>query len=495
MKTKQYVIALDAGTTSCRAILFDKNRRFVAAESKEFKQIYPSSGYVEHDAEEIYRVQKETLLNLLSNRGIAPSQIAAIGITNQRETTVIWDRHSQKPIYHAIVWQCRRTEHICRQFKQEGWEPYIHKHTGLVLDAYFSATKIKWILDTVPGARTRAKKGDLLFGTIDTWLLYKFTDGAVFATDHTNASRTMLYDICSLSWDENLLHAFDIPPSMLAQVKNSGDIYGYCNIRGTQIPIAALCGDQQASLLGQSCLAPGDAKNTYGTGCFILEHIGSKMQLSKNGLITTLAASTHNEIAYAMEGSVFIAGALIQWLRDETGLLSSSAQCEEMAKKVEDTGGVYIVPAFAGLGAPYWDMSARGIITGITRGTNKNHLVRAALEAIAYQVNDVLISIEKDTQIPLTQLKVDGGACTNDFLMQFQSDISQITLVRPTTVEVTALGAAVLAGFTVGFYDSIQNNSNSDASIKIFSPQMAPSQQKALFAGWHKAVAKARESN
>lgn len=493
MNDKKYVVALDAGTTSCRAVLFDKGRRLIASETKEFKQFYPAAGYVEHDAEEIYRVQSQVLLDLLRNHAINLSHVAAIGITNQRETTVVWDRHTQKPVCNAIVWQCRRTEEICQQLKRDGWQQYIHEHTGLVIDAYFSATKIKWILNNVSGTRARAEKGDVVFGTIDTWLLYKFTDGRVFATDHTNASRTMLYDINALSWDETLLRAMDIPRSMLADVKNSGEVYGHCHIDGVDIPIAALCGDQQASLFGQGCFSPGDAKNTYGTGCFILEHIGSTMQLSKNGLITTLAASIDNQISYAMEGSVFIAGALIQWLRDELGLLTSSAQSEEMAKKVTDTGGVYIVPAFSGLGAPYWDMSARGIITGITRGTNKYHLIRAALEAIAYQVNDVLTSIEKDTRILLTQLKVDGGAGANTFLMQFQADISQISLVRAHTLEATALGAASLAGLTVGFYDFNELSSPTFAAGDVFHPEMDFSQRKTLLAGWHKAVSKAQE--
>lgn len=489
--SKKYVVALDQGTTSCRAILFDKNYRLIGMCAKEFKQIYPRPGYVEHDAMEIFYKQEYVLTQLLINYNVDAAEIAAIGITNQRETTVIWDRETGIPIYNAIVWQCRRTSDICEDLKTSMYNDYIRNNTGLVIDAYFSATKIKWILDNIEGAKEKAGNGDLLFGTIDTWLLYKFTNGKVFATDHTNASRTMLYNIKNLAWDDVILKALEIPKNMLAEVKNSSDYFGDILINGTAVPICACCGDQQAALFGQSCFFEGSAKNTYGTGCFMLANIGKQMLLSSNGMLTTIAASINNEIFYAIEGSVFVGGAVIQWLRDELGLIKASKESEALALKADSNGGVYIVPAFAGLGAPYWDMYARGVICGLTRGANKNHIARAALECIAYQTNDVLNAISKDTNIPINELKVDGGASENDFLMQHQADISQIPVTRPEVIETTALGAACLAGLACGFYSSKEDIRQNIKIQKIFYPKMSKAQADKLISEWRCAVRKA----
>jgi glycerol kinase len=485
---KKFVVALDQGTTSCRAILFDKNYRLLGICAKEFAQIYPQAGYVEHDAMEIYYTQLDVLDDLLQEHSVNAREIAAIGITNQRETAVVWDRQTGLPIYNAIVWQCRRTADLCEELKNSSYNAYIHESTGLLVDAYFSATKIKWILDNVQGARSKAKNGSLLFGTIDTWLLYKFTQGKVFATDHTNASRTMLYNIKTLQWDKNLLNVFDIPSSMMAEVKNSSDYFGEIRIDGVEVPITACCGDQQSSLFGQSCFSKGSAKNTYGTGCFLLANIGQNPCLSADSMVTTLAASIDNEITYAIEGSVFVGGAVIQWLRDELGLLSTSAESEKMAAKAENNGGVYIVPAFAGLGAPHWDMYARGTISGLSRGSNKYHIIRAALESIAYQTNDVLQAISDKFNLSIDALKVDGGACANDFLMQFQADISQLPIIRPDIIETTALGAACLAGLKTGFYSSKQDILTNSAVQKVFYPTGNKADIDRLLSGWQKAV-------
>ena len=449
---KKYIVALDQGTTSSRAIVFDRAQNIVAVAQKEFPQIYPQSGWVEHDPMELYSGQYGVMMEAIMRGGIDPAEIAAIGITNQRETTVVWDKTTGKPVYNAIVWQCRRTAEICDRLRAEGWERYIKDTTGLVLDAYFSATKIKWILDHVEGAREKAKRGELLFGTVDTWLLWKLTGGRVHATDYTNASRTMLYDIHKLCWDEKLAAVLDIPMQMLPEVRDSSGILGCCNVQGCEIPIAGIAGDQQAALFGQCCFSRGDAKNTYGTGCFLLMNTGEEACVSRHGLVTTIAAGLNGKITYALEGSVFVGGAVIQWLRDEMRFLSDSRDAEYYAKKVDSTGGVYFVPAFTGLGAPYWDMYARGAIVGITRGTKPEHIIRAAQESIAYQSMDLVEAMEKDTGVPLRALKVDGGASRDEFLMQFQADILGKKVLRPVVRETTALGAAYLAGLAVGFW-------------------------------------------
>ena len=438
----KYIVALDQGTTSSRAIVFDHEQTIVAVGQKEFGQIYPQPGWVEHDPMEIWATQYGVLQEALIKAGITMADVAGIGITNQRETTIVWEKETGKPIYNAIVWQCRRTADLCEQLKAEGWEDYIRANTGLVIDAYFSATKINWILDHVPGARERAKKGELLFGTVDSWLVWKLTNGAVHVTDYTNASRTMLYNIRDLQWDEKLLQRFDIPVCMLPKVCNSSEIYGYVQSEGAQVPISGIAGDQQAALFGQACFEQGSAKNTYGTGCFLLMNIGQQFISSKQGLITTIAATMDNQVEYALEGSIFVGGAVIQWLRDELHLIETAAESESYAAALEDNGGVYLVPAFVGLGAPYWDMYARGSISGLTRGTGRSHMIRAALEAIAYQTNDVLKAMEEDAGQPLTELKVDGGACRNNFLMQFQADIINYQVKRPPITETTALGVA-----------------------------------------------------
>ena len=454
----KYIIALDQGTTSSRAILFDENQSIVGVAQKEFTQYYPKEGWVEHDPMEIWSSQSGVLAEVIARAGITQHDIIAIGITNQRETTIVWDKNTGKPVYNAIVWQCRRTAKICDELRKiDGLEEYIKDSTGLVLDAYFSGTKIKWILDNVEGAREKAEKGDLLFGTVDTWLIWNLTHGEVHATDYTNASRTMLYNIKELKWDERLLQELGIPKQMLPDVRDSSGNYGYANLGGTgghRVPIAGVAGDQQSALFGQACFNEGESKNTYGTGCFLLMNTGEKFVKSNNGLVTTIAIGLNGKVQYALEGSIFIGGASVQWLRDELRLVNESKDTEYFARKVKDNGGVYVVPAFVGLGAPYWDMYARGAILGLTRGANKNHIIRATLESIAYQTRDVLEAMQEDSGIQLAELKVDGGAAANNFLMEFQADILGTKVRRPVVLETTALGAAYLAGLAVGFWES-----------------------------------------
>lgn len=483
-----YLLSLDQGTTSSRAILFDGEQNIVAMAQKEFTQFYPRSGWVEHNPMEIYSSQYGVMMEAITQSGIDVKDIRAIGITNQRETTVVWDKTTGRPIYNAIVWQCRRTAEICDELAQRGLTDYIRKTTGLVLDAYFSATKIKWILDHVEGAREKAEHGDLLFGTVDSWLLWKLTDGKVHATDYTNASRTMLYDIHRLCWDETLLRELGIPASMLPKVCDSSGVFGYCNIQGYRIPIAGIAGDQQAALFGQGCFEAGDAKNTYGTGCFLLMNTGETACESRHGLVTTISVALNGKVQYALEGSVFVGGAVIQWLRDNMRLISEAQDAEYYAKKVDSTGGVYLVPAFTGLGAPHWDMYARGTIIGITRGTKPEHIIRAAQESIAYQSMDLVNAMEKDTGNALTELKVDGGASRDSFLMQFQADILGKIVRRPMIRETTALGAAYLAGLAVGVWkDQAQIRSlwHCDSS---YQPNMADGMRQELIHGWEKAV-------
>lgn len=490
---KKYILSLDEGTTSARAVLFDKEANIVSLAQQEFTQIYPEAGYVEHDPLELYAAQYSALCEAITKTNIKPEEIAAIGITNQRETTVVWDKKTGKPIYNAIVWQCRRTADICEQLKADGYEDYIQNTTGLKIDAYFSASKIKWILDNVDGARQKAQSGDLLFGTIDTWLIWKLSGGNIHITDYTNASRTMLFDIHNLCWDDKLLQIFGIPKVMLPKVKSSSEIYGNVNILGCDIPLSGIAGDQQAALFGQRCFNAGDIKNTYGTGCFLLMNTGNTAYNSNNGLITTIAAKEKNEpISYVLEGSVFVGGAVIQWLRDELGLISTSAESEHYALAVENSNGVYIVPAFAGLGAPYWDMYARGTITGLTRGSNKSHIIRAALEAIAYQSNDLLSAMRSDSGIKITSLKADGGAAQNKFLMQFQADISDISIIKPDCAEATALGAAYLAGLGVGFWESKEDILSISYSKSEFYPNISNEHRDSLLSGWKTAINKTK---
>jgi len=487
-----YILALDQGTTSSRAILFDREQNILAVSQKEFTQIYPHEGWVEQDPMEIFSSEYAVMMEVVAQSGVDPKDIAAIGITNQRETTIVWDKQSGRPIYNAIVWQCRRTADIVDRLVADGLENHIRKTTGLLPDAYFSATKIKWILDHVPGSRERAKKGELLFGTVDTWLVWKLTGGKVHITDYTNASRTMLYDIHKLCWDEALLQALDIPEQMLPKVRPSSEIYGYTEIQGTAVPIGGIAGDQQAALFGQTCFAPGDAKNTYGTGCFLLMNTGTVPCESKNGLLTTIAIGLNGGVQYALEGSVFVGGAVIQWLRDEMRFFTDSRDAEYYAKKVPDNGGVYLVPAFTGLGAPWWDMYARGAIVGITRGTKREHIIRAAQESIAYQVADLVSAMEKETGIPLTQLKADGGASRDMFLMQFQADIIDRAVRRPAIRETTALGAAYLAGLAAGVWKDPEELKGLWACDTIYHPNMDAAQREKLLAGWHKAVSRSR---
>jgi glycerol kinase len=484
----RYILALDQGTTSSRAILFDENQAVVGVEQREFPQIYPREGWVEHDPMEIYSSQYAVMMELLAKHDVKAADIAAIGITNQRETTILWDKATGRPIYNAIVWQCRRTSSIVDDLVKQGLDPYIRETTGLVPDAYFSGTKIKWILDHVEGARERAGRGEILFGTVDAWLIWKLTGGAVHVTDYTNASRTMLFDIHRLDWDDKLLAALDIPRAALPLVKPSSMVYGTVNIQGTEVPIAGIAGDQQAALFGQCCFAPGEAKNTYGTGCFLLTNTGDKAVASANGLITSIAASLPGRVQYILEGSVFVGGAVIQWLRDEMRFITESSDAEYYAGKVEDTGGVYLVPAFTGLGAPHWDMYARGCIVGITRGTKRYHIIRAAQESIAYQSLDLVRAMEKDTGLSLTELKVDGGASRDRFLMQFQADIMGGIIRRPVIRETTALGAAYLAGLAAGFWKDggeLLSRWQCDTS---FHPAMDEARREELIAGWRKAV-------
>ncbi len=488
--TKKYVVALDQGTTSSRAIIFDHDANIVAVSQREFSQIYPQAGWVEHDPMEIWASQSSTLIEVIARSGIHADEIASIGITNQRETTVIWDKVTGKPVYNAIVWQCRRSSEICEELKSQGLEKYVRDTTGLLLDPYFSGTKIKWILDNVPGVRARAEKGDLLFGTIDTWLVWKLTEGKAHVTDPTNASRTLLFNIHTQAWDTKMLEALNIPASLMPQVRPSCGIYGKTRIAGEggEICIAGIAGDQQSALFGQLCTEPGMAKNTYGTGCFLLMNTGEKAVASHHGLLTTIAIGAKGEVNYALEGAVFMGGATIQWLRDELGLIRDAQDTEYFASKVDDTNGVYLVPAFVGLGAPYWDPNARGALVGLTRGSNRNHIIRAALEAIAYQSRDLLDAMTKDSGVELKQLKVDGGAVANDFLMQFQADITSVEVQRPAVTETTAMGAAFLAGLAVGFWSSTSELKHKSGTDKMFIPSISDEKRDELYTGWQKAV-------
>lgn len=492
---ERYVLALDQGTTSSRAIIFDKEQNIYGMAQKEFNQIYPKEGWVEHDPMEIWASQYGVLQEVLAKTNITPEQIAAIGITNQRETAIVWDKQTGEPIYNAIVWQCRRTADICEKLKSDGFDKYIKENTGLLIDAYFSATKVKWILDNVEGARAKAEKGQLLFGTVDTWLLWKLTNGRVHVTDYTNASRTMLFNIKELKWDKKILYKLNIPMSMLPEVRSSSEIYGYVNLGGKdniKVPIAGIAGDQQAALFGQAAFNKGDAKNTYGTGCFLLMNTGEELVESKNGLLTTIAIGLNGKVNYALEGSVFMGGAIIQWLRDEMGMLADAQDSEYFAKKVKNNGGVYVVPAFVGLGAPYWDMYARGSIFGLTRGSNKNHIIRAALESIAYQVRDLINAMEEDAGFKINTLKVDGGASKNKLLMQFQSDITNIEVCKPIITETTALGAAYLAGLAVGYFNTIEEISENWYGGENYNPNMEVEEREKLYNGWKKAVSRAQ---
>ncbi|MCM1988503.1 glycerol kinase GlpK [Oceanirhabdus seepicola] len=493
---KKYILALDQGTTSSRAILFDHDGNIVKVSQKEFTQIYPKAGWVEHDAMEIWGTQSGVAREVLETAGVRPQEIAGIGITNQRETTVVWDKNTGKPVYNAIVWQSRQTAGICDELKARNLEDYVRENTGLVIDAYFSGTKIKWILDNVDGAREKAENGELLFGTMDTWLIWNLTRGKAHVTDYSNASRTMLYNIKDLKWDEKMLKELNIPSSMLPEVRPSSDVYGYTDpetFGGANIPIAGAAGDQQAALFGQACFKPGMAKNTYGTGCFMLMNTGEERIPSKNGLLTTIAWGVDGKVEYALEGSIFVAGASVQWLRDEMKLINDAADSEYFASKVKDSNGVYVVPAFVGLGAPYWDMYARGTIMGLTRGANRNHIVRATLESIAYQTRDVLEAMQEDSGINLQVLKVDGGAVANNFLMQFQSDILGVPVNRPVVTETTALGAAYLAGLAVGFWNSKEEIGSNWMIDREFENDMDVEKKEKLYAGWKKAVSRARE--
>lgn len=491
---KKYILALDQGTTSSRAILFNRNGNIVSSSQKEFKQIYPRAGWIEHDPAEIWETQLNAAVEAIRNSNIDEAEIASIGITNQRETTVVWDRYTGKPIYNAIVWQCRRTSDICDELKERGLSSYIKENTGLVIDAYFSGTKIKWILDNVEGAKEKAERGDLLFGTVDTWLVWNLTGGKYHITDYSNASRTMLFNIRDLKWDEKILQELDIPLSILPAVKNSSEIYANTEkeLFGEEIPIAGIAGDQQAALFGQLCFQEGMVKNTYGTGCFMLMNTGENIVMSKNGLLTTIAWGVDNKVEYALEGSIFVAGAAIQWLRDELKIIHDARDSEYFAGKVKDTNGVYVVPAFTGLGAPHWDMYARGAILGLTRGVNRNHIIRATLESIAYQTKDVIDAMMDDSGIKLTALKVDGGATENDFLMQFQADILNVNVERPDVTETTALGAAYLAGLAVGFWKSKGEIAQNWSINKKFKPEMLEEDRVKLYNGWKKAVKRSK---
>lgn len=488
----KYIVAIDQGTTSSRAVVLDHDANVVSVAQREFTQIYPEAGWVEHDPLEIYATQTTTLIEALIQVGISTDQIAAIGITNQRETTIVWNKETGKPVYNAIVWQCRRTAAICEEFqKHEGFEEYVRDNTGLVLDPYFSGTKVKWILDNVEGAREQAEEGKLLFGTVDSWLVWKMTQGRVHVTDYTNASRTMLFNINTLEWDRKILDEFGIPFSMMPEVKASSEVYGQANLGGrggTRIPIAGIAGDQQAALFGQMCVEAGQAKNTYGTGCFLLMNTGKDKVSSSNGLLTTLACGPKGEVAYALEGSVFMAGASIQWLRDEMKMIANAKDSEYFATQVESSNGVYVIPAFTGLGAPYWDAYARGTILGMTRGTGVNHIIRATLESIAYQSRDVIDAMQADSGIKLTDLRVDGGAVANNFLMQYQADILDTNVHRPKVTEVTALGAAYLAGLAVGYWDSIEEVRNKAEIDKTFEPADDEDKRTERYNGWKRAV-------
>ena len=490
---KKYILALDEGTTSARAILFDRQGKTVASAQHEFPQIYPQPGWVEHDPMAIYAAQYSAMTECIAGSGIDPSEIAAMGVTNQRETVVVWDKTTGKPLCNAIVWQCRRTAPICAKLEQDGYADLIRARTGLRLDPYFSGTKLKWILDNIPDARRRAEAGELLFGTVDTWLCWKLTEGRVFVTDVTNASRTMLMNLQTGDWDDTMLALLDIPRAMLPAIRSSSEIYGEATVMGASIPISGIAGDQQAALFGQGCFEKGQAKNTYGTGCFLLTHTGTEPVMSHHRLLTTVAATRKGEpMAYALEGSVFVGGAVIQWLRDEMRLINESRDSEYFAAKVADSAGVYVVPAFTGLGAPYWDMAARGSILGLTRGTGRDHIIRAALESIAYQTEDVLAAMQADMASfgggQITSLKADGGASHNRLLMQFQSDLSGIPVLRPATAEATAWGAAALAGLGIGFFRCPEETLVSEEGSTVYTPHMADDRRAALLDGWHRAV-------
>lgn len=486
----KYIMALDLGTTSCRCIIFDKNGRICSAAQKEFTQYFPQPGWVEHDAEEIWATQTGLMYEAMSKIDITINEIAGIGITNQRETTVLWDKETGRPVHKAIVWQCRRTAGYCDELKKLGMAEFFRSKTGLVLDAYFSATKLRWLLDNAAGARERAEKGELLFGTVDSWIIWKLTGGKVHVTDYSNASRTMLFNIHTLKWDEEILRVLKIPQQILPEVKPSSHVYGYTDSKlfGREVPIAGAGGDQQCALFGQTCFERGEVKNTYGTGGFMLMNTGTAPVNSHNGLVTTIAWGVDDKVEYALEGSIFVAGAAVQWLRDELGLIRDAAESEVLAKSVPDANGCYVVPAFVGLGAPYWDQYARGAIVGLTRGVNRNHIVRATLESIAYQVNDVLMAMQEDSGMPITSLRVDGGACDNDFLMQFQADILNTSVVRPYCIETTAMGAAYLAGLAVGYWRSKEEILSNHVIAAEFKPQMGQAKRENLLQGWHNAV-------
>ena len=486
----KYIMALDAGTTSNRCILFDEKGEICSIAQKEFTQYFPKPGWVEHDANEIWSSQLGVAVEAMAKLGIGADDIAAIGITNQRETTIVWDKSTGEPVYNAIVWQCRRTSEYCDTLKDKGLTDKFREKTGLIIDAYFSGTKLKWILDNVDGVRERAEKGELLFGTVETWLIWKLTKGKAHVTDYSNASRTLLFNIKDLTWDKEILEELNIPESMLPEPKPSSCVYGYSDASffGKEIPISGAAGDKQAALFGQTCFNQGEAKNTYGTGCFMLMNTGENPVYSNNGLVTTIAWGLDGKVNYALEGSIFVAGASIQWLRDELRIIESAADSEYMAKKVKDTNGCYVVPAFTGLGAPYWDQYARGTIVGLSRGVNKYHIIRATLESIGYQVNDVLHAMKADSGIDLAALKVDGGASANDFLMQFQSDIINAPVKRPSCVETTAMGAAYLAGLAVGYWNSKEDVIKNWAVDKIFSPIMGEDERERKIKGWNKAV-------
>ncbi|MCL1605775.1 glycerol kinase GlpK [Phascolarctobacterium sp. ET69] len=486
----KYIMALDLGTTSCRCIIFDKNGRICSAAQKEFTQYFPQPGWVEHDAEEIWATQTGLMYEAMSKIDITINEIAGIGITNQRETTVLWDKETGRPVHKAIVWQCRRTAGYCDELKKLGMAEFFRSKTGLVLDAYFSATKLRWLLDNAAGARKRAEKGKLLFGTVDSWIIWKLTGGKVHVTDYSNASRTMLFNIHTLKWDEEILRVLKIPQQILPEVKPSSHVYGYTDSKlfGREVPIAGAGGDQQCALFGQTCFERGEVKNTYGTGGFMLMNTGTAPVNSHNGLVTTIAWGVDDKVEYALEGSIFVAGAAVQWLRDELGLIRDAAESEVLAKSVPDANGCYVVPAFVGLGAPYWDQYARGAIVGLTRGVNRNHIVRATLESIAYQVNDVLTAMQEDSGMPITSLRVDGGACDNDFLMQFQADILNTSVVRPYCIETTAMGAAYLAGLAVGYWRSKEEILANHVIAAEFKPQMGQAKRESLLQGWHNAV-------
>ena len=486
----KYVLALDAGTTSNRCILFNERGEMCSVAQKEFTQFFPKPGWVEHDVNEIWATQLSVAVEAMQKIGATAADIAAIGITNQRETTIVWDKNTGEPVYHAIVWQCRRTAEYCDSLKDKGLTDTFRAKTGLVIDAYFSGTKLRWILENVPGVRERAEKGELLFGTVETWLMWKLSGGKIHATDYSNASRTLLFNINTLKWDEEILKELNIPACMLPEAKPSSGVFGYADPQflGGSIPIAGAAGDQQAALFGQTCYNPGEAKNTYGTGCFMLMNTGEKPVFSKNGLVTTIAWGLDGKVNYALEGSIFVAGAAIQWLRDQLKIVDASPDSEYMATKVEDTNGCYVVPAFTGLGAPHWDQYARGTIVGLTRGCNKYHIIRATLDSLAYQVNDVLTAMKADSGIELAALKVDGGACANDYLMQTQSDIINAPVMRPTCVETTAMGAAYLAGLAVGYWANKEEVVKNWAIDKTFKPEIKEDERASRIKGWNKAV-------